>query len=289
MQLIFKEKIMLLVFMAFLLGLPFFACRTGRALASTTNGTIDSTYKYAWSDQIGWINFAPTGTGGTYKGLIITDSTVTGYAWSDKFGWINFGPFSNNSGGGVKNTAAGVLSGYAWSNNLGWINFSGVTINSAGQFTGKTTADDIVGIINFDFTHCNNCGVKTDWRHEDTRTGGALPPVTYTTPTVPASGSDVILTPPPEIKVNPKTGTKTKTGTVTPLVEPTVPPVPPAPEFKDEETTASLNVTSKNKWSILLIESIIEFIFWVFSLFAEIIKFLWSLITSIRFYLLTLF
>lgn len=186
-MLVSKNKIIFLVFMAFLLGLPFFT------LASTTNGTIDSTYKYAWSDNIGWINFAPTGSGGTYEGLVIADSSVTGYAWSNNLGWINFGPFLNNSGGGVKNTSAGVLSGYAWSNNLGWINFSGVIINSSGQFTG-TASGDLVGTINFNLTHCTNCGVKTDWRPASQRGGGGgLPSVAYNPPSAPSGGFSVLI------------------------------------------------------------------------------------------------
>lgn len=175
--------------MAFLVGLPFFA------LASITNGTIDGTYKYGWSNNIGVINFAPTGNGETYQGLVITDSSVTGHAWSGVYGWINFGPFFNNSGGGVSNTAQGVLLGYAWGQNLGWINFSGVVINSLGQFTG-TASGDIVGTINFDFIQCTGCGVKTDWRPVSARPtsgGGGLPAVVYMPPIAPASGFSILI------------------------------------------------------------------------------------------------
>jgi len=164
-MLILKNKIIFFIFLAAFISLPFFT------FASITNGTIDLNYKYAWSDQIGWINFGPTGAGGEYKGLTITDSSVTGYAWSNQYGWINFGPFQNNSDGGVKNTSAGVLSGYAWSNNLGWINFSGVNINYEGRFVG-TASGDLIGIINFDLTKCTDCGVKTDWRPISGRESG---------------------------------------------------------------------------------------------------------------------
>jgi len=168
----------------FLFAVTIFLSLPSAIFASTTNGTIDSTYKYAWSDQIGWINFAPTSNGTTYAGLIITDSSVTGYAWSKEYGWINFGPFQNNTDGGVKNTSAGVLSGYAWSKSLGWINFSGVVISMSGQFTGKAQGD-LVGTINFDLTQCTNCGVETDWRpinfRESYRGGNNY------TPTFPAS------------------------------------------------------------------------------------------------------
>ena len=174
--------------MTLLLGLPFFSS------ASMTNGTIDSVYKYAWSNNIGWINFAPTGDAGRYQGLVITDSSVTGYAWSKEYGWINFGPFLNNTGGGVKNTNAGILSGYAWSEKLGWVNFSGVVINSSGQFTGMASGD-LVGTINFNLTRCTDCGVKTDWHPLSARStgGGGLFVGAFSAPIAPVSGFSVLI------------------------------------------------------------------------------------------------
>ena len=128
-----------------------------RAFASTTDGTIDSTYKYAWGKNIGWINF-----GITSGNVHVTDSALSGYAWSENFGWINLNPTTS----GVTNDSAGTLSGYAWGENLGWINFNGVTINSSGEFTGSASGDNS-GQISFD---CTNCKVKTDWRPASTRT-----------------------------------------------------------------------------------------------------------------------
>jgi len=125
-------------------------------LASSTDGTIDSTYKYAWGKNTGWINFGTTG-----GNVHVTDSALTGYAWSDNYGWINLNPTKS----GVTNDGAGTLSGYAWGENLGWINFNGVTINSSGEFTGSASGD-VSGQISFD---CTNCKVKTDWRPQSTR------------------------------------------------------------------------------------------------------------------------
>jgi len=57
--------------------------------ASSTDGTVDSTYKYAWGENIGWLNF------GTTEGNVhITDSALTGYAWAENIGWI-FSPYSS--------------------------------------------------------------------------------------------------------------------------------------------------------------------------------------------------
>ncbi len=122
-------------------------------------GTIDTSYKYGWGENFGWINFAPTDSGNTYHGLTVTDSLVTGYAWSKTYGWINFSP----TNGGVTNTCSGVLGGHAWSTELGWIPLTGVTINSSGEFTGTGgSASSAAGRITFD---CDHCDVRTDWRH----------------------------------------------------------------------------------------------------------------------------
>jgi hypothetical protein len=136
------------VLLAVFFGLGFF----NFVFASIEDGTIDSTYKYAWSNNMGWINF------GTTNGNVhVTSAALTGYAWSENYGWINLAPANS----GVKNTTLGVLSGYAWGENTGWINFSGVSINYVtGVFSGTATGDT-VGTITFS---CSNCRVVTDWR-----------------------------------------------------------------------------------------------------------------------------
>lgn len=138
-------------------------------LASQTNGTVSG---YAWSSQIGWVNF------GTTNGNIhITDSAMTGYAWNENVGWLNLNPTNS----GVQNDGNGTLSGYGWLEGMGWINFSGVSVNSSGIFSGTATGDNSVS-INFG---CSNCGVSTDWRSSSVRGsdggggsggGGAIPP-----------------------------------------------------------------------------------------------------------------
>lgn len=144
----------------------------GTAFASTTDGTIDSTYRSALlcendactiSSQI---NFKPTlGTP-----IHVTDTKITGNAWSENFGWINFNPTQ----GGVINTSNGVLSGYAWGDGAGWINFKptmgGVTINTSGQFAGYAWSENY-GWIKFDCGVANAC-VVTDWRPLSVRGSG---------------------------------------------------------------------------------------------------------------------
>src|SRR3990167_7759302 len=105
-----------------------FACLpVGEVLAATT-GTIDNIYKYAWSSDVGWINFAPNNDSqdSSYIGLSIDSDGISGYSFGE---------------------------------NVGWINFSNVKISCTGQFTGSATGDN-VGTLNFD---CQDCKVMTNW------------------------------------------------------------------------------------------------------------------------------
>ena len=145
----FKEKSLFLIFLVVMA-----VFHSQAVLASQTDGTISG---YAWSSQIGWINF-----GWANGNAQITDSTVTGYAWNENKGRINLNPTQS----GVVNNSEGTLSGQAWCEGTGWINFSGVTVNSSGVFSGTATGDNSVS-ISFD---CDNCNVTTDWRPASSRT-----------------------------------------------------------------------------------------------------------------------
>lgn len=132
------------------------------AYASSTIGTTDSAYKYAWSNVGGYVNFAPS-----QGGITITDTGITGYAWSANFGWINF----DTNLSGVTNDGEGNLGGFAWGEGAGWISFSGVTIDDSGHFQGQSVGGAVNGAsytITFD---CANCDVRTDWRPVSVRGG----------------------------------------------------------------------------------------------------------------------
>lgn len=152
---------------AFLIGLAFVTALP----ATAATGTIDSTQKYAWGENIGWLNF------GTSEGNVtVTDTELTGYAWGENVGWISLNCSNTSSCGTVdykvSNTTSGSLSGYAWGENTGWINFNptggGVTIDSSGAFLGYAWGENI-GWIVFNCSTTNSCGtvnyrVQTDWR-----------------------------------------------------------------------------------------------------------------------------
>ena len=140
-----------------LIGLPVFAY--------AVTGTIDSTYKYAWSNNIGWINF-----GCAQCNVQVKESEITGYAWSDNYGWIKLNPSTS----GIKNNGNGLLSGSAFGENTGWIDFSNVVINYQGQFTGTATGT-VAGTISFSG---NDFGLKTDWMPN---AGGGSPSSSPTT------------------------------------------------------------------------------------------------------------
>lgn len=113
---------------------------------------------FAWSENAGWINFAPTAG----PGVSVGDTALTGFAWAENFGWISFAPVA----GGVANDGSGRLYGYAWGENAGWIHFSPngvpVSIDANGNFSGYAWGENI-GWINFNVTP----GVVTDWRASD--------------------------------------------------------------------------------------------------------------------------
>jgi len=180
--------------------------------ASSTDGIIDSSDKYAWGENIGWLNF------GTTEGNVhITDSALTGYAWAENIGWISLNCSNDSSCGTVDykiaNDSEGTLTGYAWSENTGWINFNptygGVTINSSGEFLGYAWGENI-GWIVFNCATTDSCDpgidykVKTDWRPQSARAttptptpssggggGGWTPP----SPTEPEGGFKFFITP----------------------------------------------------------------------------------------------
>ena len=133
------NKLFLILFSIVFLGLlaPVFLVQ------AATNG-------YAWSNNIGWINF-----GCPNCNVAVSGTTIIGYAWNDNYGWINLNPPTS----GVKNSATGALSGSAWGSNIGWVNFSGASINCSKKIIGTATGD-IVGTVNF---VCANCNVQTDW------------------------------------------------------------------------------------------------------------------------------
>ena len=139
---------------------------------------IDATYKYAWNDVIGWIDFYSTGN------VNVSSTQLSGYA-SSSVGFIALdcatspnGDICATSNFKVSNDGNGNLTGWAYNDAIGWISFDSgtasssyayqVTVNtSTGDFSGWAW-NDIVGWISFNCLQPNICAtsnykVKTSW------------------------------------------------------------------------------------------------------------------------------
>lgn len=144
------------------LFIVFFTCLAWPCAWAFAEGNIDATNKYAWAENAGWVNFAPTNGGVTVVLPGRYNRYLSGYAWAENVGWLKLG---NANGGPYQNTATNnwgvniavgsppALTGYAWSENCGWVHFSPTnsqaTINmSDGRFDGYAWAEN-VGWIHF--------------------------------------------------------------------------------------------------------------------------------------------
>jgi hypothetical protein len=113
------------------------------ATAAAAQSNVTNTNKFAWGENIGWLNFRDAGNPAGTQGARIGVRTLSGFVWSENTGYINLGSGSPANGSQYANTSGtdfgvnrdantGALSGLAWSENLGWINF--------GPWSGGSTA-----------------------------------------------------------------------------------------------------------------------------------------------------
>ena len=131
--------------------------------------------RYAWGENVGWVNAEPSGNGG--PGLEVGEFDVSGWMWGENIGWVSFS--CENTGScavvdyGVTNDG-GFLAGWAWSENAGWISLScentascaaasyGVVIDTtSGEFSGRAWGENI-GWITF-ASRSVPYEVKTSW------------------------------------------------------------------------------------------------------------------------------
>jgi hypothetical protein len=117
------------------------ACAAFPAIASAQSFRVVPPNKYAWAENIGFLNWADAGSPSGSRGAKFftrpAGGFFRGFVWSENCGWINLGngdgPYANSNGTnfGVNANASGQLSGYAWGENIGWIN-----LDDAGVFVG---------------------------------------------------------------------------------------------------------------------------------------------------------
>jgi len=139
-----KIKIISAVILSFLLI-------NNLAHASFSDGSIDLSYRYAWGENVGFIDF-----GSSIGDVHIRDNNLSGYAYGENIGWVNLSTVTNNNG---------ILGGYAWGENVGFIDFSKVSIGNDGIFSGYAYGENIGWIT---FGTLNN-KVVTDWRPNSVR------------------------------------------------------------------------------------------------------------------------
>jgi hypothetical protein len=120
------------------------------------SGATDPAHKYAWGENVGWANAAPTSGGQPVTVHYTGDAGwLSGLAWGENIGWIKMGseaggPFANTTAAnwGVNLDASGALSGLAWGENVGWINFGHAHCDAAidmatGMFAGHAWGENI--------------------------------------------------------------------------------------------------------------------------------------------------
>jgi len=120
---------------------------------SLADGNIDPANNFAWSENAGWVNFAPSNGNVT----VTAGRGLSGYAWAENIGWVKMAAVGSTYQNTTKDDwgvhlTGKALQGFAWSENAGWINFSptdgGVTLKHDGQFDGYAWGENI-GWIHF--------------------------------------------------------------------------------------------------------------------------------------------
>jgi len=121
------------------------------ATSASAQSTINSTHKYAYGANTGWLNFRPSAV----DGVVVGEAFLAGNIYAANFGWIRLGAgtpanghtYTNASGSdfGVNHDGTGTLTGYGYSGNIGWVNFGWARANDpnrphfdllTGQFSG---------------------------------------------------------------------------------------------------------------------------------------------------------
>jgi len=169
---IFYFLLSIFLFIVFLFSIFYFLDSVAYA---ATN--IDSTYRYAWNDNIGWIDFY-------LDDVNIIPNRIKGYA-NSSVGYIALdcqsspnGNICGQSNFSVSNDGNGNLTGWAWNDAIGWISFDSasagspytyqVSINpTTGDFSGWAW-NDVVGWISFNCNNTSSCAtsnykVNTSW------------------------------------------------------------------------------------------------------------------------------
>jgi hypothetical protein len=139
---------------------------------------IDPVNRFAWGENVGWLNSRPQVEGD--PGIQVGDFDLTGWMWGENIGWVSLTCENNHTCDavdyGVHHDGSGVLGGHAWGENIGWVSFScentlscgavdyGVRIDPmTGDFSGQAWSEN-AGWIRFASSGPNPFKVNTEWR-----------------------------------------------------------------------------------------------------------------------------
>lgn len=158
-----------------LTSIALIALAAAPSLAGAQSFRVVPPNKYAWAENIGFLNWAdagsPAGTRGAKFFTRPAGGFFRGFVWSENCGWINLGngdgPYanSNNTNFGVNANGAGQLSGFAWGENIGWINlddasvFVGIGPGCPCDLNGDGLVDDLdfqVFVVAYDLVVCDD-------------------------------------------------------------------------------------------------------------------------------------
>jgi hypothetical protein len=130
------------------------------------NSNIRTISGYAWSQDIGWIEF----TAGTTPGVFVDYSTgaVSGSAYVMNTG--NILDFDNYGSNTVVDPTTGVFTGYVWSQDLGWIHFDSdvyvkdtLAPNNVASVDGYTDDSKVKSITSSDTLVYNHTQPYFEW------------------------------------------------------------------------------------------------------------------------------
>ena len=188
-----KKVILAMIFSVSLIAIASASVTIGTIISASTSyplvcHDVPCIYAATSTIQAGRINMRPTiASGGGAIPVTITDTGITGYAFGDEIGWINFAPTIAPSSTSAYTTvkvdpSTGVVSGFAYASVGSWINFApttatgnptvGVSIDSNGKWNGWAWVSGAYGgWLHFDCVTSSSLCMETDWRKLANRAG----------------------------------------------------------------------------------------------------------------------
>ena len=138
------------------LAVPSTLLLVGTPATSAQPSNVIPAQALAWSENLGWTNWADAGDPARAQGVRVHARILSGFVWSENVGWINVGsgspaqcPFySNQPSPGLDDPVdfgvnidpeTGDLQGLAWGENIGWVNFD--TAAALAPFGQQARAD----------------------------------------------------------------------------------------------------------------------------------------------------